>query len=329
MIDTIYIEREVAAHPETLRVLQRFPRARRIEIDRYGEIFNRRAQSFRLQKLRPALILARKHDRFVLEAPAEYGVGGEHNYYFSHLLNCIYDCRYCFLQGMYRSANYVYFVNLEEFERAIDEALARHPGEPVYFFSGYDCDSLALDGVTGFAGRALDFFAERPGGWLELRTKSVRTRALLERSPLTNVIVAMSFTPESVHGALEHGVPAVERRLCALAELGRRGWPLGLRFDPLIYFDGYADAYRALFDQIAECLDRGWLHSVCFGSFRLPKPFFDRVRAQYPDEALFAGPLEQCGNLISYRSDLERQMRAFCAEELAARWPAERLFACQ
>ena len=29
------------------------------------------------------------------------------DWYFSHMLNCLYDCRYCFLQGM--SRNHCYF----------------------------------------------------------------------------------------------------------------------------------------------------------------------------------------------------------------------------
>ena len=31
------------------------------------------------------------------------------------MLNCIYDCKYCFLQGMFNSANYLVFVNYQDF----------------------------------------------------------------------------------------------------------------------------------------------------------------------------------------------------------------------
>ncbi len=91
MPDTIYIERDIADHPRTLAILERFPRTRRIACDRFGQVFNPKAQNFRLQKRNPALILARKHDGFVLPAPAGYGVGGQRNYYFSHMLNCLYS----------------------------------------------------------------------------------------------------------------------------------------------------------------------------------------------------------------------------------------------
>jgi spore photoproduct lyase len=113
MFELIYVEKEVQHHPHTQAICKRFPQIATIICDRYGEIFNRHHQNFRLQKGRPSLILAQKYDNFVLPTPAGYGIGGQRNFYFSHMLNCIYDCRYCFLQGMYNSANYVIFVNFE------------------------------------------------------------------------------------------------------------------------------------------------------------------------------------------------------------------------
>ena len=134
MINTIYIENGVKNHPRTQTILARFDQARQISIDRYGEVFNRRAQNFRLQKLKPALILAQKHSGHILPAPNGFGIGGSKNFYFAHMANCLYDCRYCFLQGMYRSANYIIFVNFEDFDEQIDHLITQHPNEKVYFF---------------------------------------------------------------------------------------------------------------------------------------------------------------------------------------------------
>ena len=147
----------------------------------------------------------------------------DQNFYFSHMLNCIYDCRYCFLQGMYRSANYVVFVNYEAFQRAIAETLRSLPeNSDAYFFSGYDCDSLALEPITGFTRSFLPFFAEQPRAILELRTKSVQIRSLLETEPFPNCVVAFSFTPEPVSLAVEHKVPPTEARIRAMRTLAAR-----------------------------------------------------------------------------------------------------------
>ncbi|MCI0507736.1 MAG: DNA photolyase, partial [Gammaproteobacteria bacterium] len=183
MFSTIYVEKELLFHPRVEALLARFSHASLIKIDRYGEIFNRKAQNFRLQKRAPALIIANKQTNYLLPAPEQYGLGSKHNYYFSHLLNCIYDCRYCFLQGMYRSAHYVWFVNYENFAQAIREKIDQHPDETVYFYSGYDCDSLALEPITQFAEYFLLLFSGKSNAILELRTKSTQVRTLLDRPP--------------------------------------------------------------------------------------------------------------------------------------------------
>ena len=149
-------------HPRARAIMQKFPDATVTECTRYGEIFNRRAQNFRLQKIKPALILAEKFANHVLPSPPEYAIGGEQNYYFSHMLNCIYDCRYCFLQGMYQSAHYVVFVNYEDFIQAITEKIRAAGNASVHFFSGYDCDSLALEPITDFVKEFLPVFRSYP-----------------------------------------------------------------------------------------------------------------------------------------------------------------------
>ncbi len=329
MIDTLYIENDVAEHPRTRAIAARFAAATRVRCERYGEVFNPRAQSFRLQKRKPALILARKFDRLVLEAPAGYGIGGAHNYYFSHMLNCLYDCRYCFLQGMYRSAHYVVFVNFEDFAAALDARLAQHPGEAVWFFSGYDCDSLAFEPATGFVDHFLPFFARRPRARLEIRTKSTQIRRLLDAPPLDNVVVAFSLTPSESARALEHRVPSLQRRLDAMGQLARRGWRLGLRFDPLIDAADFESRYRRLFREVFAAVDARALHSVTLGAFRMPRGFFRNVVRMYPEEPLFAGPLAHDGaGLVGYGAERERQMLEFCLNELLRYVGVERVFSC-
>lgn len=326
MIEVIYVEEEVAEHPRTRAILDRFPKAVRIPCERFGEVFNRKAQSFRLQKRKPSLILASKHGRTVLPTPEGYGIGARRNYYFSHMLNCLYDCRYCFLQGMYPSAHYVVFVNFEDFEAGIDEALAEAGGEAVHFFSGYDCDSLAFDAVTGFCEFFLPVFGARPNSLVELRTKSARLKPLLARRPLANCVVAYSLTPEEIAARHEHGAPSLRRRLEALESLQAAGWPLGLRLDPVIYDPRYREQYRDLFARLFERLEGGELHSVSLGPFRLPEGFFRRMVREYPDEALLAGPLERRDGMVSYGPRVEKEMLAWIEEELLRHIPEDRYF---
>jgi len=328
MFSTIYFEQELLGHPRVERLLARYSGIPVVAIERYGEVFNRKAQNFRLQKLKPALIIAKKHSKCVLPAPEGYGLGGKHNYYFSHLLNCIYDCRYCFLQGMYRSAHYVWFVNYEDFSEAITEKIIQHEGESSYFYSGYDCDSLALEPLTEFVDYFLPTFSDKPGALLELRTKSTQIRKLLDRTPQDNCVIAFSFTPEKISRALEHKVPENKKRIESVKKLQRQGWKVGLRFDPLIYDDDYLVCYRELFDSIFSEIDASSLHSVSLGVFRLPEAFYRNMQKLYPDEQLFAAKMEHRDGMVSYLAEVEINLISNCEALLLQHIPEKIYYPC-
>jgi spore photoproduct lyase len=328
MIETIYIEENIVQHPRVIEIMTRFPQARKIICGRYGEVFNPKAQNFRLQKQKPALILAEKYKNFTMPVPSGYGIGASRNFYFSHMLNCLYDCRYCFLQGMYQSANYVLFINYEDFQDEIKQRCAETPTEPVHFFSGYDCDSLALEPVTGFAEQFLPIFETIPNAWLELRTKSTQVRSLLSREAFPRCIVAFSLNPDEIATKVEAKAPSLERRIDALLKLQAHGWQIGLRFDPMIYQLGYQQQYQHLFEQVFSVIKLESLHSVSLGAFRLPEKYFKKVHKLFPDEKLFVSPLENNQGMISYKEALEQEMTNFCTEQLLRYIPKELFFPC-
>jgi spore photoproduct lyase len=329
MIDTIYIEKAIVQHPRVLDILARFPKARRIHCERYGQVFNPKAQNFRLQKQNPALILAEKHQHFVLPAPAGYGIGATRNYYFSHVLNCLYDCRYCFLQGMYQSAHYVLFINYDDFQSEIAHLCQQSADETLHFFSGYDGDSLALEPVSGFADYFLPVFAQLPNAFLELRTKSTQIRSLLNREPLANCVLAFSLSSDAIARKVEAKAPNLQRRLDALYKAQAHGWQIGLRFDPLIYQSDYREQYQELFEQVFAQINLQQLHSVSLGMFRLPDAFFKKIHKLYPEEKLFAGDFVNQQGMTSYRNSIEQDMMGYCTEQLLNYIPASKFFPCR
>ena len=328
MTSCVYVESAVRDHPRSQQILRRFGRLPIVEIEHYGEVFNPRAQNFRLQKNNPALIIAHKHRGHVLAAPEGYGLDGAHHYYFSHMLNCIYDCRYCFLQGMYRSANQIVFVNYEDFAGQIEQIAMRHAGESVWFYSGYDCDSLASDPLTRFTEYFVPLFARLDNAWLELRTKSTQVRSLLRREPAPRVVTAFSFTDHVSHRKLEHGVPPIRKRIDAMQALIQAGWHVGLRFDPVVFHDQYQAEFERLLDEIFGVIDSHRLHSVSLGSFRLTRDHFRRVSRLYPEEPLFAQDLQLNNGIIGYAPDLERGMIEFCETQLMRRIPPAKYHPC-
>ena len=327
MISALYVEDAVRDDERARRIMNRFSSVPVVPCDRYTTVFNPRSQNFRLQRSRPGLILARIFKNLVLETPPGYGIGGQHNFYFSHMLNCIYDCRYCLLRGMYGSANYVLFVNFDDFLSAMDEKLKACDGDTVWFFSGYDYDSLAFEPVSGFIENTLLFFADRSNAWLEIRTKSVQIRQLLTVDPLPNVVVASSLTPNALSGSLEHGVPSVEKRIQATSRLQRHGWSVGLRFDPLLYERNYPEHYQRLFHDVFARLDVDMVHSVTLGPFRMPRDYFRNTLRVYADEPLLVGPFDTQRGVVSYRGDLREELASSCTDQVLAFVPREVMFA--
>ena len=328
MINNIYIEDGIRFHPRTKLITNRFPKASQIPVERYSTIFNRNHQNFRLQKKKPSLILAEKRKNLVLPTPKGYGIGKGQNFYFSHILNCLYDCRYCFLQGMYRSANYVVFINYEDMQEEITRKVSKSSDKDTYFFSGYDGDSLALDQITGFIDSFLPFFAKHRRAILELRTKSSALKPLLAHAPLENVVVAYSFTPRIANQELENGVPSNESRLQSIRQLLELGFRIGLRFDPLLYTKDYRKNYLELFQSIFSRLDGSKIHSVSFGPFRAPLSYFRKMRKLYPEEKLFAGLMEEKAT-VSYQKEIELELQEFCNTELKQFIPESIVFPCR
>ena len=114
-----------------------------------------------------------------------------------------------------------------------------------------------------------------------------------------------------------------------MCKLQDKGWQLGLRFDPLIYQRDYQQQYKRLFAQIFSRVNIEGLHSVSLGVFRLPEKYFKKIHNLYPQEKLFAGPLEKSQGMVSYRDELEQEMMHTCTDMLLDYIPEAKLFPCQ
>ncbi len=328
MVDTVYLESKLVENQRAASVLTRYPKADRVLVDHYGEVFNATRQNFRIQKKNPSLVLAEKLGKRVLPTPAQYETGGGAHYYFSHMLNCVYDCRYCFLQGMLRSANYLLFVNYEDFYRDIKAIAIEHKDDqkPVWFFSGYDCDSLAYEPVTKFAEFFVPKFKELSNAVLELRTKSTQIRSLLEIEPQNNVVVAYSLSPERVSKEVEKGAPSLKKRVESMQKLQRAGWRVGLRFDPIIWHADYQSDYTAAIDLVFSELDPTQIDSVTLGGFRLPKDFYKTMLRLYPEHWLFSSGLSESDGMVIYRESIENEVIEYVRTLCRAYMPNDSIY---
>ena len=312
MTKIIYIEREIKNHFRTKLICSKVRNPEIIVIDRFSEIFNKRNQSFKLQKNDPALILAKKYKNLIHKTPENYGIGNKHNYYFSYMYNCIFDCKYCFLQGMYSSANYVIFVNYEDYYEEIKKISITNKKKNITLFSGYDCDSLAFEAISNFMSYLIKKMPKYENIELEIRTKSTYSK-LFSKNIIKNVIIAYSFTPESFSNKYEKGVPSVDKRLKVIKRLSNLGWKLGFRFDPVIIYDGWQKDYKELFTKIFKNIDIYNVHSITFGKLRFPENVYKKLIKENMSENLFFN-LEKKNNLFECNN--EYKIETFMRENL-------------
>lgn len=320
----IYIEKSVRNHPRTREILEKFPSACVIEISHYKDVFCRRKQDYRLQHRSQNLILAAKHGALLYEgAPVCQSFGNPYFYYTSCMMNCVFDCEYCYLKGMYPSANIVIFVNLEDIFAEVEQRLSRHP---LYLCVSYDTDLLALEHILGYVKEWCLFTEKHQDLMIEVRTKCANQQFFRDLRQVPGVIYAFTLSPQAVIEAYEHHTPCLTERLSCAAEMVRAGHPVRLCFDPMIYLPEWKCHYGEMFEQVCDFIDLGEIVDVSVGSFRISQDYLKKMRKQEPDSAVVWFPFQKENGFYHYPEPLMEHMESFLAEKLEKRIPKEKIF---
>lgn len=320
----IYIEKQVLEHPRTKAVLARFPKAQRIVIDHYKDVFCRSGQSFLRQHRAQNLILAAKCGSLLYEgAPVCQSFGNEFFYYTSCMMNCIFDCEYCYLKGMYPSGNIVLFVNLEDIFAEVEQTLKKHP---MYLCVSYDTDLMAFEPMAGYAGAWAGFAGSRENLKIEIRTKSAGGTYWDTVEPYQSVIYAFTLSPQAVIDAYEHHTPSLKQRIDCAARAIRAGFPVRLCFDPMIYCPDWEDHYDAMLRQVTALIDLTKIQDVSVGTFRVSQDYLKKMRKNDPSSAVVQFPYQNDGGVYHYSKELTEQMEGYMVEHLTEQMPKEKIF---
>lgn len=324
----IYIEKRVQNHPRTEEILARFPKAQRIVIDHYKDVFNRRGQDASCQHHSQSLILARKEDHFFYEgAPVCQDFGNTNFYYCSTMMNCVFDCSYCYLKGMYPSGHMVIFVNLEDYFFELEQILAK---KPMYLCVSYDADLLAMENLVGYAKLWADFAANHENLKIEIRTKSAGT-SMWNLPRLTNVIYAFTISPQRMIDLYENGTPSAKARIsCALLGI-KQGFLVRLCFDPMLYLPTWKEDYKKLLEEFdaafLECgLSMRQLTDVSVGTFRISQDYMKKLRHVKPAAPAVQFPYVNLGGVYQYPERLRKEMEDYLITELEKRMDKEKIY---
>lgn len=320
----IYVEKTVRNHARTQKILARYPDAQIIEIDHYKNVFCRSRQNGRLQHCSQKLILAARQGTLLYEgAPVCQSFGNRYFYYTSCVMNCIFDCEYCYLKGMYPSANIVVFVNLEDIFAAVERQLAQHP---LYLCVSYDTDLPALEQITGYVQEWCAFASKHARLKIEIRTKCANRSFARCVIPVPGVIYAFTLSPQAVIEAYEHHTPSLAERLSCAAELMQAGCPVRLCFDPMIYVPDWKQHYAEMLEQVCRAIDLARIVDVSVGTFRISQDYLKHIRKQEPASAVIWFPFQKDDGYCHYPFDLMEQMECFLTEKLEEQISREKIF---
>ena len=282
----IYLEKDAAVYPLAQLTLSKFPKAEILEIDHYKDVFNRPRQDFQLQKASMKLILAKKTEPFLYPASdmvQEYGTPNV--FYNTPILNCLYNCDYCFLQGMYSSANMVVFVNQNDMENAVEKELSvrLYPNDPLMLSISYNTDLMAFENILPITRSWINYANTKLDLRIEVRTKSALFSSLSDLTPSEKILFSWTLSPERVINNNEFNTPPLERRISAIQLAIKKGWKIRLCFDPVIIYDNWEQDYAELLNKILLSIDKKNIYDITVGVFRMGKDYFQRVRKSYPE----------------------------------------------
>ena len=328
----IYVEEELLGGEEVQAILKKFPKAKLIPIRHYKDLFNRRKQNRALQEKSRKLILSRKEgQRIYPGAPVCQSFSESSFYYASLLMNCPFHCEYCYLQGMYPSANLVLFLNLEDYFSDC-QRLIKEKGS-LYLCISYDTDLLALEELYPYVERFSRFLEEESGLRIEVRTKAGgeslfrRIRKMhLSEDAKKRLIFAFTLSPEKIVSEAEHGTAGLTGRLKAVKMAMEEGFTLRLCFDPMLYHADWERLYSALLEKVFREIPMEKLYDVSVGSFRISESYLKIMTKSCGTSPYTSFPYENTDGYYHYPKELLLKMEGFLEQRLLEKLPKEKIF---
>lgn len=317
----IFVEREALEYPQAKSIIARFSKANVIQVKNYKEVFNRSNQDWRLQKNSQKLILAVKKSPFLYPGSDVVQNPGVKNFFYNSLVkNCLYDCHYCYLQGMFPSPHLVVYVNLEDYFLATEEALKNL--KEIYLSISYDTDLLAIENIVNYCGRWIEFASQNKDITVELRTKSSNYSAIKKYRSISNFILAWTLSPEEIQVKYETKTPSLKARLKAALQAIEDGWPVRLCFDPVIACADWKNIYANFLESVFAVLPGHAIHDTTLGPFRMNSTYFRRAADLRLDSDLIHQPFSTEQKIVSYSEATRAEINGFMSAQINKYLPA-------
>jgi spore photoproduct lyase len=196
--------------------------------------------------------------------------------------NCAMACSYCVLQNHYDEPVIALPTNLREKLKEVQ----LDPDKRYRIGTGEYSDSLLWGNQNGLLEDLCEFATNHPNAVLELKTKSARVAWFLENPAPANVCCSWSLNPQIVIDHEEHKTASLEQRLKAARSVADRGVKVAFHLHPMMFFEGWEEAYRHLIGLLIERFRPEEVLWVSLGTVTLLKGFAQDFRSKYQHSKL-------------------------------------------
>lgn len=325
----IFIEENSIHHRTTKRILEYFRHSNPIIIDSIDKYFGRVKKPYLQKRTNTNIFIGQKKGQKVKQAPDAYGQSQEPHYYFIHTYNCIYECSYCYLQGYFNSPDLVFFVNHDEILEEIYKTTKKHPAGS-WFHAGEFSDSLALSNITQEWEQYFKLFSDLPNHKLELRTKSNNVQHLVSLSPLPNVYISFSLSPDDSVKKYDFKTPNLKSRIAAMKTLEKLGYSLAVHLDPMIYGPHFDHNYDELVTYLFNQISPKSIAYISLGTVRFTKDVYRATQQNYPTSSIHHQKFYPADDqILRYPKPLRFWMMGFVQELLEKKhFPKDKIYWC-
>jgi spore photoproduct lyase len=166
------------------------------------------------------------------------------------IVGCHFRCAYCHL-GRFQNV----MMNMEDFVGRLDGWLEKCPDQTLFQYDNYT-DTVCFEPEYGGAGLLIDYFARRPGRALELYVgKSDNVDFLLDYDHRGHTVCCWSISGPTQSVRFEQGSAPMERRIEAVRKCQQAGYPVRVRFSPIIPVRGWRRENREMIERVFAAAD--------------------------------------------------------------------------